>query len=192
MLITTWEKVTIKRRKKGLRGSTKMDFMSLRTDSYLAQMNVYLSQSSKEIQWLLTCLVCPIPSTYTGMQSCIVNDDVASLPPHNLMMWWAPLLAKSDVGMSKQGSKQQTCVCQADVSQTCWPTCRQHNTKSCRPGYPANMTQHVTCWHVGNMSATWQKSSSRVWTYVHVTFARLSCHSASQNTCSDLQSGRNI
>jgi hypothetical protein len=42
-------KVTIKRRKKGLRSSTKMDFMRLRPDSYLAQMNVYLSQSSKEI-----------------------------------------------------------------------------------------------------------------------------------------------
>ncbi len=29
------------------------------------------------------------------------------------------LLAKSDVGVLKQGSKQQTCVCQANVSQTC-------------------------------------------------------------------------
>jgi hypothetical protein len=42
-------KVTIKRRKKGLRSITKMDFMRLRNDSYLAQMNVYLSWSSKEI-----------------------------------------------------------------------------------------------------------------------------------------------
>jgi hypothetical protein len=42
-------KVTIERRKKGLRSSTTMDFMRLRTDSYLAQMNVYLFQSSKEI-----------------------------------------------------------------------------------------------------------------------------------------------
>jgi hypothetical protein len=42
-------KVTIKRRKKGLHSCTKMDFMRLRTDSYLAQMNVYLSQSSEEI-----------------------------------------------------------------------------------------------------------------------------------------------
>jgi hypothetical protein len=41
-------KVTIKRRKKGLHCSTKMGFMRLRTDPYLAQMNVYLSQSSKE------------------------------------------------------------------------------------------------------------------------------------------------
>jgi hypothetical protein len=41
-------KVTIKRRKNGLRSSTKIDFMRLRTDSHLAQMNVYLSQSSKE------------------------------------------------------------------------------------------------------------------------------------------------
>ena len=42
-------KVTIKRRKKGLHSSTKMDFMRLRNDYYLARMNVYLSQSSKEI-----------------------------------------------------------------------------------------------------------------------------------------------
>ncbi len=42
-------KVTIGRRKKGLHNSTKMDFMRLRTDSYVAQMNVYLSWSSKEI-----------------------------------------------------------------------------------------------------------------------------------------------
>jgi hypothetical protein len=42
-------KVTIKRRKKELRNSTKKDFMRLRNDYYLAQMNVYLSWSSKEI-----------------------------------------------------------------------------------------------------------------------------------------------
>ena len=42
-------RVTIERRKKGLCSSTKMDFMRLRNYSYLAQMNVYLSQSSKEI-----------------------------------------------------------------------------------------------------------------------------------------------
>jgi hypothetical protein len=41
-------KVAIKRRKKGLRSSTKMDFMRLRNDSYLAQMNVYLSWSLLE------------------------------------------------------------------------------------------------------------------------------------------------
>jgi hypothetical protein len=49
VLTQTLEKVTIKRRTKGLRSSAKMDFMRLRTDSYLARMNVYLSQSSKEI-----------------------------------------------------------------------------------------------------------------------------------------------
>jgi hypothetical protein len=42
------KRVTIKRRKKGLRSSTTMDFVRLRTNSYLAQMNVYLSQSSKD------------------------------------------------------------------------------------------------------------------------------------------------
>ncbi len=42
-------KVTIERKKKGLHGSTKIDFMRLRNDSYLAWMYVYLSQSSKEI-----------------------------------------------------------------------------------------------------------------------------------------------
>jgi hypothetical protein len=43
------KKVTIERRKKGLPSSTKMDVMRLRNDSYLAQMNLSLSQISKEI-----------------------------------------------------------------------------------------------------------------------------------------------
>ncbi len=42
-------RMTIKSRKKGLHSSTTMDFMRLRTDSYLAQSHVYLSQSYKEI-----------------------------------------------------------------------------------------------------------------------------------------------
>ncbi len=42
-------KVPTKRRKKGLSSSTKMDFMRLRTDSYLALIKVYLFQSSKQI-----------------------------------------------------------------------------------------------------------------------------------------------
>ncbi len=44
----------------------------------------------------LTRLVCPIPSTYIGMLSPASGpevlhwgDDVESLPPHNLTMWWA-------------------------------------------------------------------------------------------------------
>ncbi len=44
--------MTIKRRKKELRSSTEMDFMRLRNDSYLGQMNVYLSWSSKEIHMI--------------------------------------------------------------------------------------------------------------------------------------------
>jgi hypothetical protein len=42
-------KVTIEWRKKGLRSSIKMHFIRLKNDSYLAQMNVYLSRSSKAI-----------------------------------------------------------------------------------------------------------------------------------------------
>jgi hypothetical protein len=46
------------------------------------------------IHWCLrnlTCLVCPVPSTYIGMPSPALGpavlhrgNDVASLPPHNL------------------------------------------------------------------------------------------------------------
>jgi hypothetical protein len=61
-------RVTIKRRKKGLASSTKMDFMRLRTDSYLAQMHVYLARTSKEMHMDPDVLVCPIPSTYVGKQ----------------------------------------------------------------------------------------------------------------------------
>jgi hypothetical protein len=61
-------RVTIKRRKKGLCRSTKMDFMRLRTDSYLAQMHVYLARTSKEIHMDSDMSVCPISSTYIGMQ----------------------------------------------------------------------------------------------------------------------------
>ncbi len=48
--------------------STKMDFMRLRTDSYLARMHVYLAQTSKEMHMDPDVLVCPILSTYIGMQ----------------------------------------------------------------------------------------------------------------------------
>jgi hypothetical protein len=58
----------IKRRKKGLRSSTKMNFMRLRTESYLAQMHVYLTRTSKEMHMDPDVLVCPIPSTYVRMQ----------------------------------------------------------------------------------------------------------------------------
>ena len=40
--------------------STKMDFMRLRTDSYLARMHVYLAQTSKEMHMDPDVLVCPI------------------------------------------------------------------------------------------------------------------------------------
>jgi hypothetical protein len=72
-------KVTIKRSKKGLRSSTKMDFYESRNQSYLAQINVYLSWSSKEI-----CMTSDVShlsntkSTYVGMQSCA-----------KMMMWQA-------------------------------------------------------------------------------------------------------
>ncbi len=61
-------KVTIKRKKKGLRSSTKMDFLRLRTDSYLARMHVYLTRTSKEMHMDPDVFVCPIPSTYVRMQ----------------------------------------------------------------------------------------------------------------------------
>ncbi len=41
--------VTMERRKKGLRGGTNMDLMRLRNGSYLAQLNVFLLQNSKEL-----------------------------------------------------------------------------------------------------------------------------------------------
>ncbi len=41
--------MTINIKKKVLHSITIMDFIRLRTDSFLARMNVYLSQSSKEI-----------------------------------------------------------------------------------------------------------------------------------------------
>jgi hypothetical protein len=46
---TNLRKVTIKRRKKGLCSSTKINFMRLRNGSYLAWMNVFLLWSSKEL-----------------------------------------------------------------------------------------------------------------------------------------------
>jgi hypothetical protein len=42
--------------------------MRLRNDSYLAQMNVYLIQTSKEMHMDPDMSVCPIPSTYVGIQ----------------------------------------------------------------------------------------------------------------------------
>jgi hypothetical protein len=59
--------------------------MRLRNDSHLAQMNVSLSQSSKEIH--MTSDMFSLSNTKHLRRNAIVNDDVASLPPHNLMMW---------------------------------------------------------------------------------------------------------
>jgi hypothetical protein len=72
-------KVTFKRRKKGLRSSTKMDFMRLRNGSYQAWMNLFLLQSSKELKHVFTKHI-------RGNAVLHWDDDVASLPPHNLMM----------------------------------------------------------------------------------------------------------
>jgi hypothetical protein len=79
--------VTIKRRKKGLHSSTNMDCMRLRNDSYLARMNVFLSQSSKEIH--MTSDMFGLSDTKHLHRNAVLcyDDDVVSLPPHNLMMW---------------------------------------------------------------------------------------------------------
>jgi hypothetical protein len=50
-------------------------------------MHVYLARSSKEMHMNPDVFGLSNTKPYTGMQSCIVNDDVASLPHHNLMMW---------------------------------------------------------------------------------------------------------
>jgi hypothetical protein len=57
-------KVTIERRNKGLCSSTKMYFLC-RNDSYLAQKNVYLSQSSKEMH-----MTSDVFGLSVGIQSC--------------------------------------------------------------------------------------------------------------------------
>jgi hypothetical protein len=75
---------------KGKRGcvvAPKWIFMRLRTDFYLAQMHVYLAWTSKEMHMDPDVLVCPIPSTYVGMQWWC-GDDVVGLPPHIPMRIW--------------------------------------------------------------------------------------------------------
>ncbi len=61
--------------------------MRLRTDSYLSQMHVYLARTSKEMHMDPDVSICPILSTYVGMQwGC--GDDVVDLPPHIPMRIW--------------------------------------------------------------------------------------------------------
>jgi hypothetical protein len=50
-------------------------------------MHGYLSLSSKEMHMNLDVFSLSNAKPYAGMQSCIVNDDVASPPPHILLMW---------------------------------------------------------------------------------------------------------
>ncbi len=66
---------------------------------------------------------------------------------------WRSLLEMVNVGLSKQGSKQQPPSCQPNMSPTCWPTCWQHDPKMLA-GVPLMSGRHVTCWHFGNMLAT--------------------------------------
>ncbi len=81
-------RVTIERGKKGLRSSTKTDFMRLRTDSYQAWMHMYLTRTSKEMHMNPDVFGLSNTSTYVGMQWWC-GDDVVNLPPHIPMRCWA-------------------------------------------------------------------------------------------------------
>jgi hypothetical protein len=50
-------------------------------------MHVYLARSSKEMHMNPDVFGLYNTKPYAGIQSCIVNDGMASLQPHNLMMW---------------------------------------------------------------------------------------------------------
>ncbi len=50
-------------------------------------MYVYLARSSKEMHMNSDMFGLSNTKPYVGMQSCIMNDDVASLPPHILLRW---------------------------------------------------------------------------------------------------------
>ncbi len=52
-------------------------------------MHVYLAQSLKEMHMNPDVFGLSNAKPYAGMQSCIMNDDVARLPPHILLRWWA-------------------------------------------------------------------------------------------------------
>ncbi len=68
---------------------TKIDFMSIRNNSYRAQMHVHFIQSSKEMH--MNSDVFGLSNTKHLRRNAVLrwDDDVASLPPHNLMMWQA-------------------------------------------------------------------------------------------------------
>ncbi len=52
-------------------------------------MHVYLARSYKEMHMDSDMFGLSNTKPYAGMHSCIMNDDVASLPPHILLRWWA-------------------------------------------------------------------------------------------------------
>jgi hypothetical protein len=112
--------------------------------AYNATTNQRLEQQRWAVVVVAMATATAVGTTATMVAAAVAKTTAATARQQQRRQR-GPLLAKLDVGVSKQGSKRQTCVCQADVSQTCWPTCRQHDTKSCRPGYRADMTQHVTC-----------------------------------------------
>jgi hypothetical protein len=63
--------------------------MRPQNDSYKAQMHVYLTQSSKEIH--MNSDVFGLSNTKHLCRNAVLHcdDDVASLPNHNLIMWQA-------------------------------------------------------------------------------------------------------
>ncbi len=65
-----------------------MDFMSFKTDSCKAQLNVYLARISKEMHMNRNVSICLILASYVGTQEWC-GDDVVALPPHILMRCWA-------------------------------------------------------------------------------------------------------
>ncbi len=87
---TPWKKLRLWECEKSLASSTKMDFMRLLT--MLEWEPSRLIESIDRSSWNLTFLVSPIPSTYIGMPSPALGpavlhwgNDVASLPPHDIL-----------------------------------------------------------------------------------------------------------
>jgi hypothetical protein len=93
---------------------------------------------SKHLKGLSDKMVATLSAMTPRKQQHVLTFIQSKLTAHGLSSETAPVHTFAEIvgcWHVETGSKQLTCVCQANISPTCWPTCWRHDTNSCQRGY---------------------------------------------------------
>jgi hypothetical protein len=94
MLTLTWEKWVSREEKRGCIVAPKWILSDLEMILIRLECMCISSRVPKRCTWILTCLVCPIPSSYIGMQSCV---EIMMWQACQLITWWCGKPATSEL-----------------------------------------------------------------------------------------------